>query len=294
MSENLPHIKIYTDGGADPNPGPGGWGAVLIHPERTRELSGGDPDTTNNRMELTAVIEALRALKVPCAIDLYTDSQYVKRGIGEWIDKWMAKNWKGVANADLWQTLHRLAQEHRINWHWVKGHAGDKYNERADALASAAIPRTARTLDPNATRVVLRIAGPKQGKGAGGWAAAIRHDDVVEELYGGHPDTTANHLVIYAVLEVLAQLPADAPVQLYTNNSYLYDGITKWVKGWRKNGWVKKTDRQPVKFRAAWQRLDQINRTREITWVRFKDDPPPEFDALRRLVELGRSAAARA
>jgi ribonuclease HI len=146
MDDKRPHIEIYTDGGCDPNPGPGGWGAVLIHPKKTIELFGGDSDTTNNRMELTAAIEALKALKMPCVIDFYTDSEYLRRGITEWIGKWTANGWrKGkspqsepVLNVDLWQALYELTQAHEIRWHWVKGHADNQYNRRADQLARAA------------------------------------------------------------------------------------------------------------------------------------------------------------
>lgn len=129
-------IQIYTDGSVYPNPnGMGGWGVVLISPNKILELYGGVPNSTNNRMELTAAIEALKALKRPCIIDLYTDSEYLQKGITEWIDRWIAKGWRKVANPDLWQELHTLTLDHIITWHWVRGHVGNKYNERADELA---------------------------------------------------------------------------------------------------------------------------------------------------------------
>lgn len=268
---NKPHIQIYTDGGADPNPGPGGWGAVLIHPQKTRELSGGEPDTTNNRMELTAAIEALRALKQPCVIDLYTDSLYLRRGITEWIHKWVNNNWRGgtIANVDLWQQLHHLTAQHDITWHWVKGHAGDDYNERAHQLASAAIPRQAQVIDSDVAQVYLRIAGPaKGGQGACGWAAGIVRGEELDHLQGGHPDISVNHFVLYAALDLLALLPPEEPIQFFTNNSYLFDGITKWVDGWRRVDWAK-----PDKYRDEWQALDRENFAREIKWFRQKDLP---------------------
>ena len=137
-------VRIYTDGACKGNPGPGGWGALLRFDGREKALCGGEPDTTNNRMELTAVIRALEALKRPCAIDLYTDSQYVQKGISEWIDAWKRRGWKTadrkpVKNVDLWLELDRLAATHAIRWHWVKGHAGHPENERADALANRGI-----------------------------------------------------------------------------------------------------------------------------------------------------------
>jgi len=140
----MKHVVIYTDGACSGNPGPGGWGAVLIWNERTKELSGGEATTTNNRMELAAAIHALAALKEPCQIDLYTDSIYVRDGITRWIDNWRRNGWrtsakKPVKNAELWQALDQACQRHQICWHWVKGHAGLEYNERADMLARAAI-----------------------------------------------------------------------------------------------------------------------------------------------------------
>ncbi len=134
-------VEIYTDGACSGNPGPGGWGALLLYGEHEKEITGGEFETTNNRMELMAAIEALNLLKRPCEVTLYTDSTYVKNGITEWIDGWKAKGWKTAAkkpvkNADLWQALDAAAARHKIDWQWVKGHAGNPENERADALAN--------------------------------------------------------------------------------------------------------------------------------------------------------------
>jgi len=133
-------VTIYTDGACSGNPGPGGWGVIMRFGEHERELKGGEAETTNNRMELTAAIEALNALKRPCAVDLYTDSTYVRCGISEWMYGWKRKNWKTAANkpvknADLWQALDAARERHDVTWHWVKGHAGHPDNERADELA---------------------------------------------------------------------------------------------------------------------------------------------------------------
>ncbi len=139
----LPKIEIFTDGACKGNPGPGGWGAVIRSSERERELSGGEALTTNNRMELTAAIEALNALKRPCAVKLSTDSRYVMDGLTKWIHSWQKNGWrtadrKPVKNAELWQALLAAVKPHRIEWLWVKGHAGHPENERADRLASDA------------------------------------------------------------------------------------------------------------------------------------------------------------
>ncbi len=137
-------IEIYSDGACRGNPGPGGWAAVLSSGAHEKELSGAEALTTNNRMELTAVIRALEALKRPVRVRLYTDSEYVRRGIGEWLPGWKARGWrtaarKPVKNQDLWQRLDELCAGHEIEWHWVPGHAGVPGNERADRLANAAI-----------------------------------------------------------------------------------------------------------------------------------------------------------
>lgn len=142
----MKHVTIYTDGACSGNPGPGGWGAVLIYGEHEKELSGHEEDTTNNRMEMLAVIKALEALKNRCEIKLYTDSTYVMKGMTEWLEGWKARGWKTagkkpVKNQDLWQALDEQVNRHQVKWHWVKGHAGDAGNERADALATSAIQR---------------------------------------------------------------------------------------------------------------------------------------------------------
>jgi len=136
----MKRVAIYTDGACSGNPGPGGWGALIKYGDHEKELQGGDFDTTNNRMELMAAIESLNALKQPCAVDLYTDSQYVKGGMTGWIHGWKKNGWKTAAkkpvkNADLWQALDEAVARHQIDWHWVKGHAGHAENERADELA---------------------------------------------------------------------------------------------------------------------------------------------------------------
>ena len=137
-------VTIYTDGACKGNPGPGGWGAVLMLGDVEKEMFGGESPTTNNRMELTAVIKALGALKRACSVDLYTDSQYVRQGITAWIHNWKKNGWKTsdrkpVKNADLWQELEAAAAKHKVAWHWVKGHADNPGNQRADELANLGV-----------------------------------------------------------------------------------------------------------------------------------------------------------
>jgi ribonuclease HI len=139
-----PHVTIFTDGACDPNPGPGGWAAVLQLGASEKVLNGGERQTTNNRMELTAALRALQALKEPCRVDLYTDSEYLQRGVSEWLPNWKARNWKRkggkLANLELWQTLDAALSCHEVTWHWLRGHAGHRQNERVDRLARRSIP----------------------------------------------------------------------------------------------------------------------------------------------------------
>lgn len=146
-------VRVHTDGACRGNPGPGGWGARLEAGESWRELWGGDPATTNNRMELTAAIEALAALKVSCEVSLHTDSEYVRRGITEWLPRWKQNGWrtadrKPVKNADLWHRLDAVAAGHHVQWYWVKGHAGDPGNERADWLANRGLDAALSAREP--------------------------------------------------------------------------------------------------------------------------------------------------
>jgi len=152
--DELDHVVVvYTDGACRGNPGPGGWGAILRYKGREKVLSGGEPLTTNNRMEMLAAISALEALTRPSTVALHTDSQYVQKGITEWLPGWVKRGWrtadrKPVKNADLWQRLQAACAPHRVSWHWVRGHAGDPGNEQADAVANAAIDSMIRERAP--------------------------------------------------------------------------------------------------------------------------------------------------
>ena len=150
-----PHVVAHTDGACSGNPGPGGWGAILRFGDNEKELKGGEPHTTNNRMELMAAISALEALKQPCAVDMHTDSQYVRDGITKYINNWKRNGWRTAAkepvkNKDLWERLETARNVHTVRWHWVKGHSGDRFNERADELVREA--RDAVRAGPGGTR----------------------------------------------------------------------------------------------------------------------------------------------
>ena len=138
-----PHVIVHTDGACSGNPGPGGWGAILSYGKHEKELKGGEPHTTNNRMELTAAISALEALKQPCVVDMHTDSQYVRDGMTKYINNWKRNGWRTAAkepvkNKDLWERLETACNVHTVRWHWVKGHSGDQFNDRADELVREA------------------------------------------------------------------------------------------------------------------------------------------------------------
>ena len=148
-----PGVVIYTDGACSGTPGPGGWGAILMFGEKTKEICGGEPATTNNRMELMAAIQALETLTKPCKVELHTDSQYVMKGISEWIHSWKRRGWrtadnKPVKNDDLWHRLDEARQRHDVQWRWVKGHAGHEHNERADVLAGQGLAETLKAGEP--------------------------------------------------------------------------------------------------------------------------------------------------
>lgn len=153
-------VVIHSDGGCHGNPGPGGWAAVLVYGKHRREICGGVPATTNNRMELQAAIEALRILREPCVIEFHTDSQYVRQGISSWVASWKRNGWRTstkqpVKNADLWRELDALAARHQMQWHWVKGHSGHPENERCDELANIAIAKVKSSHSPAQLHALL-------------------------------------------------------------------------------------------------------------------------------------------
>jgi len=290
MTDTKAKVTIYTDGGADPNPGPGGWAAILIHEasSTTKELSGGEPNTTNNRMELMAAIRGLEALTKDCYVTLFTDSEYLQKGITEWIDAWVKKGWfrgkKEVKNADLWKRLAELREQHNITFEWVKGHAGNRYNERADALASEQIGiqyQTYKQLHPADVEIILHVAclGNK-----GGWAALLRHGDSDRIISGRMPDTTSNRVDIIAATEALKLTPDGVTARIYTASDYLRNGATTWLPQWKESHWLTKCD-NTVKNRNLWEKLDHLLESRQVDWIPFKNNPPPEIERLSKIAK---------
>lgn len=269
-------IIIYTDGGADPNPGIGGWAAVLLSDGHEKRLSGNVPQTTNNRMELTAAIEALRALKRPSSVTLHTDSQYLRRGITEWIVGWQEKGWKNsqgkpVQNADLWKSLLPLTTHHEIEWVWVKGHAGNEWNDLVDRMArQARLDITPAAVTDESVPKLYTRCSCKGNPGPGGWGAVLKTADGNDgDMSGGEARTTNNRMELTAVIEGLLLVPAGQSVQVYTTSDYLFQGATKWINGWRKRGWVK-GDGKPVANDDLWRALDQLMREYAIQWINAK------------------------
>jgi ribonuclease HI len=334
LPSSLPVVQIYTDGGADPNPGFGGWGAVLVHPVsgRSDELRGGEVRSTNNRMELTAAIRALEALRQRCRVDLFTDSQYLRRGITEWLPGWIARGWRRkegeLQNEDLWRRLAEVTARHDIHWQWLKGHAGHRFNERADQLATAAIrEQRAAALAASAAsvpggtvasdaaaggagtpvadfQVFLRISCSKRGAG---WAALIR-----PPLAAGSDDAAqpAAQLPNEAETVVTGALPAG---QTGTSNALdllaavailerLPAGASAAVhtaSDYLRHGasrwlpaWQKRAwktqEGNPVANRELWQRLAALQAARRLVWPEVKDREIGELD---RLGALARAAA---
>jgi ribonuclease HI len=268
-------VTIYSDGGSDPNPGIGGWAALLRYGRHEKVLSGNDPSSTNNRMELTAAIRALEALKRPSTIEFHTDSEYLRKGITEWIEVWAAKEWKTkggkrVSNVDLWQRLWPLVKRHDIDWHWVKGHAGDPLNERVDALArQARLEITpSEQISDNIPRIYLR-SSCKGNPGPGGWGVVLVRGDETEQNSGGQKQTTNNRMEVTAAIEGILMLPPGSDVQVFTTSDYLYQGATRWIHGWRRRKWHKR-DGKPVANADLWQALDKLQEGYAIRWVNAK------------------------
>jgi len=265
VAEALPAATLYTDGGCRPNPGPGGWGAVLLRPGHDPvELSGCEPAATNNRMELRAAIEGLRALPSAHRIELYTDSEYLRKGITEWLDRWLRNGWrtsgkKQVQNAELWGELAAELERHRVSWHWVRGHSGDPWNERADELASAAIPRPPLPVDdPDAVHLFLGVAHSGT-RDTGAWAVLLRFGDRERAIADREAGASANRMHLQSAVAGLGALKRRVRAHVYTASDYLKDGATAWLGVWRGRGW-KTRDGRAVAHAELWRELDRLQR----------------------------------
>jgi ribonuclease HI len=287
-------VIIYTDGACDPNPGPGGWAALLLSGQHRKVLTGHEPSTTNNRMELQAIIAALQALKQPCQVRLHTDSEYVQKGVTQYLDRWKAKGWrtsdkKAVANRDLWEALDAAMQRHQVEWLWVKGHAGDPYNEEVDRLSVGMIPRSQLPLGETGATHLFAGASCLGAAGPGGWAAVIRSGEATRELSGREEQTSANRLHLVAVVRGLEALPAGATVHVYTPSDYVAQGAERWLKGWARNGWRTQAG-QAVRHAELWQAIQRAGDARPVHWHCLKTEATRPEES-RRADAMARAAA---
>lgn len=280
----LPTVTVYTDGACNPNPGPGGWAAILLRAdEAPQELCGAEADTTNNRMELRAALEALRTLAEPHQVILHTDSQYLCQGITDWLPRWEQDNWrksttKEVKNQDLWRELAQARGRHQIEWKWVRGHAGNAWNERADALACSMVPACSAPVDDaGAIHIFTGATCLAAGSGPGGWSVILRYGQRTKVLTGQENDTTSNRMHLQAALQGVQAIKRPLPIHLYTTSSFLRDGITSWVKAWEKRGW-RTEEGKPVRHRDLWEALQQAAAGYEVRYHLVRDpDSPAEM-----------------
>lgn len=289
-------VIIYSDGGSDPNPGIGGWAAILIYGTHEKILTGNDSSATNNRMELMAAIAALKALKRPSSIDFHTDSEYLRKGITKWIDGWAEKGWKSkggkqISNVDLWQRLWPLVKQHEIDWHWVKGHSGHPMNERVDALARQARLEITPSdiISDKIPRLYLR-SSCKGNPGPGGWGVVLEREDETEQNSGGEANSTNNRMELRAAIEGLLLLPRGSDVQVFTTSDYVFQGATKWIHGWRRRDWMKK-DGKPIANADLWQALDKLQEGYAVRWISAKGQDIEPLQTAGKLAVSGRDLA---
>ena len=296
---------VHTDGGCDPNPGPGGWAAIVHCEDREVVLSGNAPHATNNQMEIEAAIAALAYLNGRygrCRVELYTDSRYLRQGITEWIDGWFARGWKtkngqAVKNQPLWQRLAELTHAHEVQWHWVKGHAGHPLNERVDRLAVQARARLGCAVDPTPERAAPSSMSPDHApvelsigisclgsSGPGGWAVVIRNGESREVVKGHEEQITSNALYLVAAAQGLGALRQAHPVVVVAASDYLIQGASQWAPAWQRRGWkTKKGD--PVKNRVLWEGLLQAAQPYQVSWQVRKDVRTDDLSEARRVAE---------
>lgn len=267
MNNPQMQITLYTDGACSGNPGPGGFAAILVAQDqngkvlREKEIVGSEAFTTNNRMELMAVIAGLKALNQPAIVKIVSDSQYVIHTI--------TKNWKRKKNNDLWQELDALISQHTVEWKYVKGHSGHEYNERCDKLAVAQIEslRNTNTSTDIAIAGVHVYIGIKYVNNSkiGGWATIIESNSKKTELSGYLTNTSLKQLEMVALLAALEIINSPSRVFIYTDSEYLKKGTSVWLKGWKRNNWIT-SEGSPVRYKEQWKRLDALIQAHDLNW----------------------------
>ncbi len=286
-------IEVYTDGGCKPNPGPGGWGAVIRFADHEWFLSGNDPDTTNNQMELQAAVAALQALDAacsPCAVDHFTDSEYLRQGITRWIDEWLQNGWQTkdgepVKNQELWQALYEQTQRHQIAWHWIKGHSGHVHNERADRLAT----RARNEMAPQAPTHNLPYAAHEQpevvisvkvshipSQKIGAWGVVLRFGEHTRTLSHSVSDLSANALLIRGAAEALWAITRPCSIMVVSDADYLIRGASQWIAAWQARDWRTK-DGKPVANRGEWEALLAAMQPHRVRWQLGQVDQNPDL-----------------
>lgn len=284
-------VEVYTDGGCKPNPGPGGWGAVVRAGRGEWLLSGNDPQTTNNQMELQAAVSSLAMLEGifgPCSVELYTDSEYLRQGITSWIEDWERNGWRTkakapVKNQALWRALRGLTRIHEISWHWLPGHAGHRHNERADRLATQARkalrpsrpPTTAAKPEQGPPEVEIYVkASCDRRRKVGGWGVVICKGGNTRALSGRAKTASANALLIQGAAEGLRALTRPCSVVVYSDADYLIQGASKWIEGWLARDWRTKGGK-PVANRHEWEALLAAADPHHVSWrsARVGDTP---------------------
>ena len=275
----LDTVELYTDGSASPNPGPGGWAAILITGGRRRDLSGHEAPTTNNRMELRAALEGLRALPRSKKVRVHTDSQYVRLGITAYLPQWRRSGWKTrarqpVANQDLWRALDEEIVGREVAWVWVRGHSGHPLNEAADRLAQQAIVQRQTKAHPSTSaqkdcEAFLGVsASPRHAR----WAVVLMRRGVKTVLHGQQAAATANALVLQAAMHALRRCPKGASVAVHASARYLIDGATRSLDRWRTNGWRTASGGE-VQNRAMWEEIASLAAERQVRWEWKADSP---------------------
>lgn len=288
MQHNDPksaEITIYTDGACSPNPGPGGWGAVVIRQDGgVSELSGASEHSTNNRMELTAAVMVLQSLERSPRIVLYTDSQYLKKGITEWIQVWQRNSWrtagkKEVKNADLWLLLLEEIKRHDIVWKWVQGHGSNRWNIRADELAVAArktqeksVPHPPSSAHQDHIDLFTGVTC-RHRAGVGAWAVILTWRNHTRVFGSRAEQMTANQLYLLAVISGLKGLKKPLPVHVHTHSGYLYEGATSWLAAWQQRAW-QTSDGREVSNKALWQELARLLERYEVSFFLEDRDLP--------------------
>ena len=276
-------VQIYTDGSCSPNPGPGGWAAILLFEQGNKivELHGTENHSTNNRMELTAALKALESLEGSNDVEVLTDSRYLQRGISEWLAKWKKNGWitaegSPVKNKDLWQTFSVQLKRHNISWTWIKGHNKNRWNERADALATAvrqSLNAPALPVDPNGVHLYAGVTW-KHSSTNGAWAVVLNYGRHYKVIGGASSSTTANRLYLHAVVEGILSLKRTLPVYIYTRSGYLRDGLEIWLDSWRKRNWLTR-DGATVSNVELWRQLASLKEKYTITIISVSSENPP-------------------